>query len=104
MKTLKSNFQIPYQFTNVVWKYDGPASWFFISMTDELSTEIRSSFKEEEKGWGRLICECEIKSTRWETSIWYDSKKGTYILPMKAEIRKKLNIKEGDLIEVLVYI
>ena len=37
-----------------------------------------------------------------DTSIWYDTKHEAYLLPIKADLRKKLNLGEGSSIKVLV--
>ena len=36
-------------------------------------------------------------NTQWETAIWFDTKLDTYLLPLKAEIRKKEKIEESVL-------
>jgi hypothetical protein len=37
-----------------------------------------------------------IGQTVWKTSIFPDSKSGSYLLPLKAEVRKKEKIGVGD--------
>jgi hypothetical protein len=39
---------------------------------------------------------------KWETAIWYDSKKETYLLPIKSEIRKKLKMDFENLLEIKI--
>lgn len=51
---------------------------------------------------GRLKVSAAIKNIEWKTAIWFDSKKETYLLPIKAEIRQKERIKKGDTIEVIL--
>lgn len=58
-----------------------------------MSKEIRENFRNQEEGWGRLKASAEIDGVKWETAIWYDSKKTTYLLPIKSEIRKKLDFE-----------
>ena len=36
----------------------------------------------------------------WRTSIFPDSKSGTYVLPVKKEIRRKAGVGEGDRVEI----
>jgi hypothetical protein len=48
------------------------------------------------KGWGSLPVEVTIGKTTWKTSIFPDSKSGTFILPIKAVVRKKEEVYEGD--------
>jgi hypothetical protein len=42
----------------------------------------------------------KIRETLWDTAIWYDTKLNTYILPLKADIRKKEKIEIGDILEI----
>jgi hypothetical protein len=39
-----------------------------------------------------------------KTAIWFDTKVNTYLLPLKAEIRKKENFEIGKNIEAIVWI
>jgi hypothetical protein len=42
----------------------------------------------------------KIRETLWDTAIWYDTKLNTYILPLKAVIRKKEKIEIGNILDV----
>jgi hypothetical protein len=93
-----------YRFFSKVWQYAGPAGWYFISMPQKLSQEIRSSFKSEEEGWGRLSVTARIGNSEWKTAIWFDTKVNAYLLPLKAEIRKKENLIIDKAVNVVVFI
>lgn len=43
-------------------------------------------------------------NTQWETAIWFDTKLDTYLLPLKAEIRKKEKITTDKEIEIMIWI
>jgi Domain of unknown function (DUF1905) len=86
------------------WRHNGPNGWYFISLPVELSKEIRTLFKAEEQGWGRLPAKARIGSTEWETAIWLDTKADTYILPLKAEVRRKEQLTVGKKIAVDIFI
>jgi hypothetical protein len=95
---------IPFSFTGLIWKHHGNGGWHLISLPKSISTEIRSSVKDEEEGWGRLKVIAKTGKTEWKTAIWFDSKKNTYLLPLKAGIRKKENLVEGSSIKVMLWI
>ena len=76
-----------------MWQHNEPLGWFFVSMTKEMSSEIRQHFKNQEEGWGRMKVVAIVKEIEWKTSIWFDTKSNIYLLPIKAEIRKKANLK-----------
>ena len=96
--------KIQYQFTAEPWKYSGPNGWHFISLPQKLSKEIRENFRSEEQGWGRLTASAKIGETEWQTAIWFDTKVNTYLLPLKAEVRKKEDLKIGKKAKVSVFI
>lgn len=96
--------KIPFKFKATCWRYDGKGAWIFVSIPSELSLEIRELFGKEEQGWGRLAAEAKINNTVWSSAIWFDTKKQVYLLPLKAEIRRKEKISEGDELEVTIRI
>jgi hypothetical protein len=46
----------------------------------------------------------EVGSSRWKTSMWFDTKHNTYLLPLRADIRLKENISIDDVIDVQVLV
>ena len=95
---------IKYKFTAKPWRYPGHAGWYFVSLPDKLGKEIRDTLKSEEKGWGRLKAKAKIGNSEWDTAIWFDTKMNTYLLPLKAGIRKKENIVIDKNIETVLWI
>ena len=96
--------KINYQFKATVWQYEGPNGWFFVSLPEEISQEIRTNLKWQEEGWGRLKSSVKINDLQWDTAIWFDSKSNNYLLPLKAEIRKKCNIEKGEELIVDIWV
>jgi hypothetical protein len=101
---LKIFDKINFQFKATVWKYDGPNGWYFVSLPKELSQEIRINLKWQEEGWGRLKATAKTNEIQWDTAIWFDTKLNTYLLPLKAEIRKKCKLDNGSEIKVDVWV
>lgn len=93
---------IKYKFTSIIWTYKGPGAWHFVSLPVRVSKEIRSFSKPLEEGWGRLKAVAKIGSTEWNTAVWFDTKQNTYILPIKANVRKTEKLQSGQ--NILVYI
>jgi len=95
------NGKIRYQFRSEVWQYSSPkGGWFFVSLPPELSQEIRENLQWQEEGWGRLKASAKIGTTAWDTAIWFDTKLNTYLLPLKAEVRKKNTLEVGNDVEI----
>ncbi|WP_035483138.1 DUF1905 domain-containing protein [Gaetbulibacter saemankumensis] len=96
--------KIQYHFSAKIWQHNAPGGWHFTSVPNFISKEIRENLKWQEEGWGRMKAIAEIGSKRWETAIWFDTKRNTYILPIKAEIRKKLNLTTNDMIHLTIWV
>lgn len=96
--------KIKYEFIKDIWRYDGAAGWYFISLPSDASIEIRSMLKKQEEGWGRLQAMAKIGNSEWKTAIWFDTKLNTYLLPIKAEIRKKEKLDAGKSISVSIWV
>jgi hypothetical protein len=79
-----------------VWLYSGVSAWHFITIPKKESDEIKKIFDKSARGWGSIPVKVTLGKTIWQTSIFPDKKTGTYLLPLKAEVRKKEEILGGD--------
>lgn len=98
---------IKYEFTAKSYQYSSSVDmcgWTFVSLPKKMSTEIRDNFKGLEEGWGRMKITAKIGNTEWQTAIWFDTKQDTYLLPLKAEIRKKENIVHGKDVKIIILV
>jgi hypothetical protein len=85
-----------------VWQYPGMAGWHFLSVSKKESDEIRKGFGARAKGWGSLPVTVTLGDTSWNTSIFPESKSGTYLLPLKAAVRKKEAVFHGDTVSFTI--
>jgi hypothetical protein len=74
------------------------AAWHLLYLPHTEAQLIRKRFKAKEKGWSSLPVEVQIAKTKWRTSIFYDRRADSYILPLKAEIRRKEGLMQGDIV------
>lgn len=97
-----------YKLRGKVWLYPGPpdggGSWHFVNVSREISKEIKENFAEVGRGFGSLRVKVTVGKTRWNTSIFPDTKSGTYLLPLKAEVRQKEVISDGTKISFTIEI
>lgn len=87
-----------------VWFYPGKAGWYFLTLPKKPSQSIRKTFGPLARAWGSLPVIATMGKTSWETSIFPEKKTGAYLLPLKADIRKREKISEGDRITFSVVI
>ncbi|MSR76379.1 MAG: DUF1905 domain-containing protein [Candidatus Ryanbacteria bacterium] len=81
-----------------VWLYHGPSAWHFITLPKKQSATIKKIFGEVARGWGSLPVGVTIGGTTWKTSIFPDKKTDAYLLPLKADIRRKEDIAKDDMV------
>lgn len=79
-----------------VWLYPGMAAWHFLTLPKKQASDVKKKFGVLARGWGSLPIVVTVGKTSWKTSIFPDKKSGSYLLPLKADVRKKENIKAGD--------
>jgi hypothetical protein len=89
-----------YTFRAEVWEWHGQASWHFVSLPEALTDEIDDRFGHLAAGFGSIKVEVRVGSTTWRTSVFPDTKRGTLILPMKKEVRRKQHLEAGSVAEV----
>lgn len=87
-----------------VWLYPGMAGWHFVNVSKIESKEIREHFGKASRGFGSLPVMVTIGKTSWKTSIFPDKKSEMYLLPLKAEVRKKEGFGNGDNITFFIKI
>ncbi|MEP7167264.1 MAG: DUF1905 domain-containing protein [Candidatus Woesebacteria bacterium] len=88
--------------TAKVWLYPGKTAWHFVSIPIETTKEIDFYFAHEKRGWGSLPVRVTIGESIWKTSIFPDKKTGTFLLPIKAAVRKAENIQDTDAITLIL--
>jgi hypothetical protein len=89
-----------FSFEAEVWEHDGPAAWHFVSLPEPVADDIEAEFGHRAKGFGSLRVDVAVGSTRWSTSIFPDSKRGTYVLPLKKSVRIAEGLISGTSVRV----
>jgi hypothetical protein len=80
------------------------AAWHLLYLPHKEAQSIRQKFKPKEKGWSSLPVDAYLGKTKWQTSIFFDKRSQSYILPLKAEVRKKEILIPGDKVEFSIAI
>ena len=86
------------EFAAEVWQWESRTSdgWFFVSLPEHVADDIEAEFGHRAAGFGSLRVDVTIGDTRWQTSIFPDSKRATYVLPVKQAVRKREGIAAGS--------
>lgn len=92
-----------FTFATKVWLYSGTSAWHFISLPKKEAKMLKQiQAGKQRRGWGAIKVKATTGATTWETSIFPDSKRDTYLLPLKAKVRQKEGIAEGSRVTVTV--
>ena len=83
--------------TAPIWLWSGgQATWHFLTVPEDQAVEIRAhNFGSDRRGFGSVRVEASIDDVTWRTSV-FPQKSGGYILPIKADVRRRAGIVAGD--------
>jgi Domain of unknown function (DUF1905) len=85
-----------------IWDARRGESWTFVSLPTEASEEIRELVGGARRGFGAVKVRVTVGGSRWTTSIFPDSGRGAYVLPIKRAVRKAESLDPGDVATVTV--
>jgi hypothetical protein len=88
--------QVKFETRVIHWR--GPSPFFFAPMPLHHAEGLRRTAKLVTYGWGMIPVEARIGDVGFKSSLY--PKDETYLLPLKADVRRKANITAGDLIAV----
>ncbi|MCE2789865.1 MAG: DUF1905 domain-containing protein [Saprospiraceae bacterium] len=75
-----------------------------MSVPTPTDSEIRAHSGDLEEGWRWLKSTVRVGQCEWDSAIWFDTKRSSYLLPMKADMRKRENITAGTIIDVSLWV
>lgn len=85
-----------------IWDARRADSWTFLSLPFEASDEIRELSDGLPRGFGSVRVRATVGGSTWTTSIFPDSRRGCYVLPVKRAVRTAEGLDAGDTAAVTV--
>jgi len=85
-----------------IWDARRGDSWTFVSLPVEASADIRELTGGRRRGFGSVRVRVVLGGSSWTTSIFPDSTRNAFVLPVKSGIRKAEGIEAGDVARVTV--
>jgi hypothetical protein len=85
-----------FTFDASVWEHDGSGAWHFVSLPEPDADDIEEMFGHHAAGFGSIRVEVTIGATTWRTSVFPDSKRSTYVLPVKKAVRVAEQLTAGS--------
>jgi Domain of unknown function (DUF1905) len=101
VRSIEPADELTYNFSSELFVWSGgQTNWYFIRMPVTQSKELREQMDGLTNGFGSIRVEATIEESTWRTSVFPESTTGSYMLPVKKQIRKAAEIEEGDPVEV----
>ena len=86
------------EFNGEIWFWHGPAPFYFVTVPDDESRDLKAISGFVTYGWGMIPVTVRIGKTEWKTSLF--PKNGRYVVPIKASVQKAENLDVGDSVTV----
>jgi hypothetical protein len=85
-----------------IWDARRADTWTFVSLPTEASEDIRDLASGPRRGFGSLRVRVTVGDSTWKTSIFPDSARGSYVLPIKRAVRTAEALHPGDIAAITV--
>jgi Domain of unknown function (DUF1905) len=85
-----------------IWDARRADTWTFVSLPADASEEIRDLTGGPRRAFGSLRVRATVGGSTWTTSIFPDSTRGGYVLPVKRAVRTAESLDTGDIATVTV--
>ncbi len=89
---------IRFNFEAEVIHWRGPSPFFFVPLPPRPADELRRVARAVTYGWGMVPVEAMIGGVVFTTSLF--PKDETYLLPLKAAVRRQADVTAGDSVAV----
>lgn len=88
-----------FSFTAPLWEWSAQGGWFFVTLPTDAADDI-AEVDRAERGFGSVRVQVTVGATTWSTSVFPDTKQGSYVLPVKKAVRSAEGLAVGDAVEV----
>ncbi|MDT0212493.1 DUF1905 domain-containing protein [Rothia sp. ARF10] len=88
-----------FTFTAPLWEWSAQGGWFFVTLPTDAADDI-AALPGGGRGFGSVRVRVTVGATTWSTSVFPDTKLGSYVLPVKKAVRKAEGVDDGDDVEV----
>ncbi|MGB7818028.1 MAG: DUF1905 domain-containing protein [Ornithinibacter sp.] len=78
------------------WAARRSDSWVFVDLPEQLADELLDAGAHVTRGFGSLRVEVRIGATVWRTSIFPSQGAGTFVLPLRKDVRRAAGLSVGD--------
>mgnify|MGYP001274225394 CR=1 FL=1 len=91
-----------FQIKSKVWIWPGVGGWHFVYVDRKFNKKIKELGKPY--GGGFVKIKAKLGKTSWETALFPYKKEDVYLLSIKATVRKKESVFDGDEVKIKIEI
>jgi hypothetical protein len=88
------------RFRAPLWMHTGEGAWHFVTLPPDVADDIDDLAGPDRGGFGSVRVQVTIGQTTWSTSLFPDTKAGSFVLPVKKPVRLAEGLEDGDEVEV----
>jgi hypothetical protein len=86
-----------WKFAEPIWYWRGPAPYHYVTVPERVRDGLRE-WAFISYGWGMIPVTVRLGASQWATSLW--PKDGGYIVPLRAQVRRREQVELGDTVTV----
>jgi hypothetical protein len=90
-----------------VWRWASDtagAGWFFLTIEGEVAAEVRFAALGCTSSFGSIRVTATIGQTSWKTSLFPHGASGGFLLPLKADVRRREKIEADHEVTALLVV
>ena len=102
---------LDFTFEGELWSYVGAVSWHFVTLPEDIAAAVRffaqsaqESRGRSKRGFGSVRVTARVGEMEWQTSIFPDKRSGSFLLPIKKEVRSGEGLEVGKLVRVHLHV
>ena len=90
-----------FEFEAPLWQHDGNDGWHFVTVPEDVSADVEDLAGGIRRGFGSVRVAVTVGTTSWRTSV-FPTKDGTFVLPVKRQVRVAEQLSPGEQVAVLI--
>lgn len=88
-----------FRFTSSLWAHD-IGGWRFLTLPTTVTEGLRDEVPPTGPGFGSIRVTVTLGSSTWDTSVFPDKASGSFVLPVKKDVRRANQLLAGDAVDV----
>ncbi len=90
-------------FTAELWQWESQGGWHFVTLPARTAAEVRE-LAPPRRGFGSVRVTAVVGESRWRTSLFPEAGGTSFVLPVKAAVRRANDLVPGDRVAVSIWL